>query len=89
VDIDIAFVGLPEWPLKEDSNEWLNAVLASNKNNVLAILQPISGYSSNKYLINLLNNEGNNNNKMPMSFCNALIALKIWAKSKRFFLSFL
>nr|CAD2173945.1 unnamed protein product [Meloidogyne enterolobii] len=87
VDIDIAFVGLPEWPLKENSDEWLNAVLASNKNNALTKLQPISGYSSNKYLINLLNNEGNN--KMPITFCNALIALKIWAKSKRFFLSFL
>nr|CAD2180973.1 unnamed protein product [Meloidogyne enterolobii] len=80
VDIDIAFVGLPEWPLKENSDEWLNAVLASNKNNALTKLQPISGYSSNKYLINLLNNK-ENNNKMPITFCNALIALKIWAKN--------
>uniref|UniRef100_A0A1I8B7E5 polynucleotide adenylyltransferase n=1 Tax=Meloidogyne hapla TaxID=6305 RepID=A0A1I8B7E5_MELHA len=82
IDIDIAYVGLPEWPITENSVDWLNTVLASHKNNVLTKLQPISGYSSNKYLINLLNIEEEiKNNKMPITFCNALIALKVWAKN--------
>jgi hypothetical protein len=56
--------------------------LASDKNNALSKLQPLSGYSSNKYLINLLSTNESKLNKMPTSFCNALIAIKVWAKSK-------
>ncbi|KAF7632234.1 PAP_central domain-containing protein, partial [Meloidogyne graminicola] len=87
IDIDIAFVSLPDWPnnnnFEENSQEWLNYILSSQKNNALTKLQPISGYSSNKYLINLFDNNKNekNYNKMPIVFCNALIAIKVWAKN--------
>ena len=76
-EIDISFVRIPE-EIKDNEN-WMDKALNNIKNNSLGRVYPLSSYKSNLLIMDLLLRE----EKRLRNFRLTLIALKIWAKSKK------